>query len=107
MVIFFLFFLFFKICDYTVGDTVVCHRVSHSFPAKLSAMPGSWSGLSVKLQKVFLKPRPQEDISSICRITVHLSQVIIPGLIKALFLTISLMKQERNWISFSYGIFLY
>lgn len=79
-----------------LSDLVVCHRVSHSLLARLSAMPGSWSGHSVKLQKVFLKLRPQEDISSICRIAVHLSQVIIPGLIRALCVKASLMEEERE-----------
>uniref|UniRef100_A0A452REI7 VOC domain-containing protein n=1 Tax=Ursus americanus TaxID=9643 RepID=A0A452REI7_URSAM len=67
--------------EFEEGCKAACNGVSHSLLARLSAMPGSWSGHSVKLQKVFLKPRPQEDISSICRITVHLSQVIIPGLL--------------------------
>ena len=72
----------------------VRHRVSHWLLARLSAMPGSWSGHSGKLQKEFLKPRPQEDISSICRIEVHLSQVII--LMKALHLKASSMEAERE-----------
>lgn len=57
----------------------ICHRESHLLPARLSAMPGSSSGHSVKLQKEFLKLRPQEDISSICKIEVSPSQVIILG----------------------------
>lgn len=62
---------------------VICHRESHLLPARLSATPGSWSGHSVKLQKEFLKLRPQEDISSIYRIEVYPSQVITPGQAKA------------------------
>ena len=77
-----------------LGDTVVCHRVSRSLLARLSATPGSWSGHSVKWQKVFLKPKPREDISSICRTAVHLSQVIIPTLTKALCLKASDGRRE-------------
>lgn len=60
-------------------------------------MPGDWSGHSLRLQKVSLKLRPQEDISSFCRTAVHLSQVIIPGLLKVLCLKVSLVERERSW----------
>lgn len=95
-----------KIHGYTVDGAVVCHRVSHSLLTRPSAMPEGWSGHSAKLRKVFLKLKPQEDISSICRIEVHLSQVIIARLVKALCLTTSLMKGERSQISFSREVFL-
>lgn len=73
----------------------VCHRESHLLPARLSAMPGSSSGHSVKLQKEFLKLRPQEDISSICKIEVSPSQVIILGQAEA-WLKAHLIKMEGS-----------
>lgn len=76
-----------------LDDIVFCHRVSHLLPARLSAMPGSWSGHSMKLQKVFLKLRPQEDINSICRIAVHFNQV---NYTKKSALKASLMQGERE-----------
>lgn len=78
-----------------LGDPFVCHRVSHSPQATRSAMPGDWSGHSLRLQKVSLKLRPQEDISSFCRTAVHLSQVIILGLLKALCLKVSWWKERE------------
>lgn len=73
----------------------VCHRESHLLPARLSAMPGSSSGHSVKLQKEFLKLRPQEDINSICKIEVSPSQVIILGPAEA-WLKAHLIKMEGS-----------
>uniref|UniRef100_A0A8C9QFW3 Glyoxalase domain containing 4 n=1 Tax=Spermophilus dauricus TaxID=99837 RepID=A0A8C9QFW3_SPEDA len=65
--------------EFEEGCKAACNGESHLLLARLSAMPGSWNGHSVKLQKEFLKLRPQEDINSICRIAVYFSQVITSG----------------------------